>query len=405
MATKFKDIAFIYEGITKSGTKTSGVIEARTMNLARTKIEREGIRITKIKKQPLTLFQKAVKTTDVTIITRQMATMASAGVPLIKSFDTIIDGIQKHPGLKSLLLKMKSDLESGESLSNTIRKYPQHFDRLYCSLVAAGEESGTLDTMLDRIASQREKVESIKKKVRKALTYPAVVMVIAVAVTFILLAFAVPAFTGIFEQAGAELPLITQFTVAASEVAQKYWWVALAFVAIAFNVFRTALKKSTKFQTFVDYALLKIPIIGKIIAQSSLARFARTLETTLESGMTLTNALQAVSSATGNMKYENATLVIKDAVEKGESFTTGANECGDVFPNLMIQMISIGEESGNMSQMLNNVATIYEEEVDNLVGALSSMLEPIIMIVLGGIVGFLVISMYMPMFQLGDAIS
>ena len=291
----------------------------------------------------------------------------------------------------------------GNTLSDTLRQHPKHFDKLFCSLCHAGEESGTLDIMLDRIAKHREAVDSIKRKVKKALTCPITVIVVALVVAWILLNYAVPAYAEIFKSSNSQLPMITQITIDISELTQHFWlYITLLIIALILSL-RWAIKRYQKLQFWRDHALLKLPIIGRIITRSALARFATTLETTLAAGMPLIDALKTVSAATGNLKYEKPHYTSKMRLPKGRTMLNAASETV-VFPNVMLQMIAVGEEAGKLEEMLDNVAHIYQDEVDTLVANLSSAIEPLIMVILGLIVGFLVISMYTPMFQLGEAL-
>jgi len=312
-------------------------------------------------------------------------------------------GIRKHSRLKVMAIDLKTLIEGGESLSKALLHYPKLFDKLYIGLITAGEESGNLDLMLNKIADQREALQSIKKKVKKALSYPIVVCVIAAGVTGILLTFAVPAFSAMFINSGKELPAITQITVNASNFMQESWWKLILGVFIFVTAFKSLKFKYEKIQIYQDHIMLKFPIIGELLFKSALARFASTLEITVQSGMSLTRALDMVALATGNAKYDQAALDIKKSISEGASFKEAIVETGN-FPFLVEQMIAVGEESGALETMLGNLNRVYQEEVDTIVDSLSSMLEPIIMVVLGGVVGFLVVSMYMPMFQMGDAI-
>lgn len=391
-----------YKGTDKQGHKITGTIEAINSNVAKASLIKQGIRVAKLKKKPKDLIPKKIKPNHITEITRQLSTMSKAGVPIIRALEVMIGGIKNHDPLRQLITQIKTSIESGNNLSDAIKEHPKYFDRLYCALIGAGEMSGTLDIMLDRVATHRESIESIKKKVKKALTYPIIVSLIAVGVTAILLAFAVPAFSGIFESSGKELPGITQFTVDASEALQAHWWKVIIAIFAFSIIFKALLAKYAVLGQKLDLLILKLPVIGQIVEKSALARFARTLETTSASGMHLTNALEAVATATGNWKYEKATMDMREEITQGTSILEAATHTR-VFPPMMLQMISIGEESGKLEEMLANIARIYEEEVDVLVSTLSSMLEPIIMVVLGGVVGFLVVSMYVPMFQMGDA--
>ncbi|ABO46973.1 type II secretion system F family protein [Francisella tularensis] len=392
-----------YKAKLKSGKKTKGSIDADTKEKAEIQLRQKGYSDIKVKKQPKDLLPKKISYQDITEMTRQLAIMTKAGIPIIKSFEVFIMGICKHPRLKILAIEIKQAIEGGESFSKALRNFPKIFDKLYVGLITAGEESGNLDLMLNKIADQREALQSIKKKVKKALSYPIIVCIIAAGVTGILLTFAVPAFSAMFINSGKPLPAITQLTVDASNFMQNSWWKIILAIFITITVYKSLKFRFPKIQIAQDHFILKVPIIGEVVFKSSLARFASTLEITVQSGMSLTRALDMVSLATGNAKYDQAALDIKKSINEGASFKEAIVETGN-FPFLVEQMIAVGEESGALETMLGNLNRVYQEEVDTLVGSLSSMLEPLIMIVLGGVVGFLVVSMYMPMFQMGDAI-
>ena len=394
---------FLWKGIDRHGITREGIVESINIDLARAQLERDGIKVRKVRKKPIEIIPTPIKSSDITLFSRQLATMTSAGVPIIRSLETIIESVYKNNTLKKLILNIKQSIEKGNTISDTLRLYPKYFDKLFCNLCEAGEESGTLDIMLDRIATHREAIQSIKNKVKKALTYPSMVFIVAIIVTWVLLNFAIPAFAQIFISSGTPLPTITRITIELSELTQRYWWMVLLLFLILVMAYKIAQKRYPKTRIWLDYSLLKLPIIGKIIQKSALARFARTLETTTVAGMPLMNALKAVAPATGNLKYEKATLFVREEVSKGRSMLHAASQTG-TFPGLMLQMIAVGEESGHLEEMLGNLAKIYEDEVDMLLSHLSSALEPIMMIVLGCIVGFLVISMYVPMFSLGEAL-
>ncbi|MED7788284.1 type II secretion system F family protein [Francisella sp. 19X1-34] len=396
-------ISWKYKAKLKNGKATKGEIDADTKEKAEIQLRQKGYSNVKVKKMPKDLLPKKISYQDITDMTRQLATMTKAGIPIIKSFEVFIMGVKKHPKLKVLALQLKQAIEGGESLSKALAHFPKIFDKLYIGLITAGEESGNLDLMLNKIAEQREALQSIKKKVKKALSYPIIVCIIAAGVTGILLTFAVPAFSAMFINSGKPLPAITQLTVNASNFMQESWWKIILFIFIVITVFKSLKFKYPRIQIAQDHFMLKIPIIGEVIYKSALARFSSTLEITVQSGMSLTRALDMVALATGNAKYDQAAVDIKKSISEGASFKEAIVETGK-FPFLVEQMVAVGEESGALETMLGNLNRVYQEEVDTLVGSLSSMLEPIIMIVLGGVVGFLVVSMYMPMFQMGDAI-
>ncbi|MGQ4004809.1 type II secretion system F family protein [Francisellaceae bacterium CB52] len=396
-------VSWKYKAKLKSGKKTIGIIDADTKEKAEILLRQKCYANIKLKKQARDLMPKKISYNDITEMTRQLATMVKAGIPIIKSFEVFILGIRKHPKLKIMAMEIKLSIEGGESFSKALLHYPKLFDKLYIGLITAGEESGNLDLMLNKIADQREALQSIKKKVKKALLYPIVVCVIAAGVTGILLTFAVPAFSAMFINSGKPLPAITQLTVNASNFMQESWWKIILVIFGSITIFKSLKFRYPKIQVYQDHFMLKFPIIGEVIFKSALARFASTLEITVQSGMSLTRALDMVALATGNAKYDQSALDIKKSISEGASFKEAIVETGN-FPFLVEQMISVGEESGALETMLGNLNRVYQEEVDTLVEGLSSMLEPIIMVVLGGVVGFLVVSMYMPMFQMGDAI-
>ena len=396
-------ISWNYKAKLKNGKKIKGIIDADNKEKARSLLIQRGYFEIKLKKQPKDLLPKKVSYQDITAITRQLATMTKAGIPIIKSFEVIIMGITKHPRLKILAIQIKQCIESGDSFSKAIRNFPKFFDKLYIGLIIVGEESGNLDLMLNNIANQRENIESIKRKVKKALSYPIVVCIIAASVTGVLLTFAVPAFSAMFIDSGKPLPVITQITINASDFMQHAWWKIILGIFIAIIIYKYAKLKYPMVQIFQDYFILKVPIIGDIIHKSALARFSSTLEITVQSGLNLSRALDMVSLATGNSKFNEATIDIKKSISEGATFKDAISATG-CFPVIVEQMISVGEESGALETMLGNLNKIYQEEVNTKVESLSSMLEPIIMVILGAVIGFLIVSMYMPMFQIGDTI-
>ena len=397
---KTKKILFQFTAKNISNIKISGITESYDISAARHYLEKKGYIDIKIKKKPAALFQTKIRTKDITDFTRQLSIMINAGIPIIRGLDVIVNGIKKNDNLKAIISNIRSVVESGQSLSEALQQHPKYFDKLYVSLIKTGEYSGTLDTMLDKIALQREHREKIIKKVKKALTYPIAVLGVAILVSFILLVYAVPAFSKIFLASGNPLPAVTRITVNTSDFVQLYWIHLVAIIASIIALFKYA-KRYSIFNKKIDLYLLKIPIIGVIITKSSFARFAQTMQITVSSGMHLVDALDSVATATGNWKYEKATLEMKKHITEGNSIFEAAQKT-NAFPELMLQMLAIGEESGSLEIMLANLAEIYNDEVDLMVSSLSSLLEPFIMIILGGLVGFLVISMYLPMFQMGD---
>jgi type IV pilus assembly protein PilC len=397
-------IEFLYEGTNRGGAKVKGEIFAISDTLAKNELRRQGINPLKVKKKPKPLFGGAAKIepADVAIFARQMATMMQAGVPLVQSFEIIGEGNDKQ-SMQKMILGIKTDVEGGVSLAEALSKQPLYFDALFVNLVNAGEQSGALETMLDKLATYKEKLEALKAKVKKALFYPIAVMVVAFVVTVILLVFVVPQFEELFESFGADLPALTQFVIALSEFMQSWWWVIAGGIAGAVYGLLRLKKTSPKVAEAFDRMALKAPVIGEITTKSAIARFSRTLETMSAAGVPLVEAMDSVAGATGNIIYEKASRKIKDEVSQGTQLQTAMRNTG-LFPNMAIQMVSIGEESGSLDSMLAKVADFYETEVDNAVDALTSLLEPIIMAVLGVLVGGLIVAMYLPIFKLGSVV-
>ncbi|KTD01377.1 type II secretion system F family protein [Fluoribacter gormanii] len=398
-------LTFHYTGVNKAAQKINGDIEARSLALAKMELRRQGIVVNKIAKKRAPLFglkSKKIKSADITVFSRQLATMIESGIPLVQSFDIVAKG-QSNKRFKELIETIKRDVETGLTLSESLKKFPAHFNDLFCNLVEAGEKSGSLDIMLDKVATYKEKIETIKKKIKKALTYPLAVLVVAFLVTAGLLIFVVPQFEALFKGFGADLPAMTQAVVSMSKFFQSYWYLIFGVVGGGIYAFIYAEKHSPKFAQNVDKTLLKIPVIGPIIEKAAIARFARTLSITFAAGLPLVEALKSVAGATGNIIFAKATDNIREEVSTGQQMNK-AMENTQLFPNMVIQMVAIGEESGALEKMLSKVADFYEEDVDNAVDSLSSLLEPIIMCVLGVLVGGLVVAMYLPIFKLGSAI-
>lgn len=398
-------IVFHYEGINKSGQKMAGDIEARSLAIAKADLRKQGIVTSKVSKKRTPFFDKnnkKITSADITVFSRQLATMIESGIPLVQSFDIVAKG-QTNKRMKNLATDVKSDLETGLTLSESLSRHPKYFNNLFCNLIDAGEKSGSLDIMLGKIASYKEKIETIKKKIKKALTYPAAVIVVALIVTTGLLIFVVPQFESLFKGFGADLPAMTKAVVTMSQFMQNYWYYLFGVLAAALYAFVYAKNNSAHFAQNIDRVLLKIPIIGSILEKAAIARFTRTLSITFAAGLPLVEALNSVAGATGNIVFAKATEQIKEDISTGQQMNI-AMENTHLFPNMVIQMVAIGEESGALEKMLSKVADFYEEEVDNAVDSLSSLLEPIIMCILGVLVGGLVIAMYMPIFKLGSAI-
>lgn len=397
---------FIYDGVDRKGIKIKGEIPARNMALAKVTLRKQGITIKTIREKKKNILEaftkKRVTTLDITIFTRQLATMMKAGVPLVQSFEIVAEGLD-NPAMREVVLGIKGEVEGGNTFAGALRKYPQHFDKLFCSLVESGEQSGALETMLDRVAVYKEKSELLKQKIKKAMKYPATVIVVAVIVTIILMVKVVPVFQDLFSSFGADLPAFTQMVVNMSNWMQSYWFILIIGVAIAIALILEAKKRSKKFRDALDKAALKLPIFGDLIYKAIIARYSRTLATTFAAGVPLIDALESTAGATNNVVYEEAVLKIRDDVATGQQLHF-AMRATNKFPSMAIQMVSIGEESGALDAMLDKVATHYENEVDNAVDGLTSMMEPLIMAILGVLVGGLVIAMYLPIFQMGSVV-
>ncbi|KUJ84955.1 type II secretion system F family protein [Microbulbifer flavimaris] len=397
-------VAYVYKGVDNKGNKVEGEINGTNPALIKAQLRKQGIIANKVQKKPKPLFggNKKVKPADIALFTRQMATMMKAGVPLVQSFEIVADGLDNQ-GVKELIFKIRDDVASGTSFAEALRKHPVYFDDLFCNLVASGEQSGALETMLDRIATYKEKTESLKAKIKKAMTYPIAVIVVAIIVTSILLIKVVPQFAETFSSFGADLPAFTQMVVGMSEWMQANWFYALITVVIIVGGTIEAKKRNKNVAHFFDRLVLKLPILGTITYNSIAARFARTLSTTFAAGVPLIDALKSVAGATGNSVYEEATLKIRDSVATGIPLNTALRSSG-LYPTMLIQMAAIGEESGALDDMLSKAADFYEEAVDNMVDNLTTLLEPMIMAVLGILVGGLMVAMYLPIFQLGQVI-
>lgn len=398
--------AFQYECTNLRGQKIKGEIAAYNLAIARADLKRQGLTPIKIRKKSFSILElinkKKVSHEDICFYSRQMATMMTAGIPLVQSFDIVAKGTD-NLSLRELVLAVKAEVEAGRSFAEALTKYPLHFDTLFCNLVAAGETSGSLETMLHRIATYKEKSESLKRKIKKALFYPAAVFVVAILVSVILLIFVVPQFEQLFKGFGAELPAFTRMVIAISQIIQKYWYVLLlctASLIIAFSYYK---RESLEFKHLLERSALKLPVVGEILKKAAIARYARTLSTTFAAGVPLIDALNSVAGATGNILFTQAVIKIRDEVAMGSQLQSAMRNTG-AFPNMVCQMVAIGEESGTLDAMLSKVADIYEDEVDSAVDGLSSLLEPVIMVVLGLLVGGLVVAMYLPIFKMGSVI-
>ena len=399
-----KSEQFIYKGIDKRGKQVEGETSGATSAIVKAQLLKQGIRPKSVRKKPKPLFGtgKKIVPMDIAIFTRQMATMMKAGVPLVQSFDIVADGVE-NSRLADLIREIREDVAAGGGFAPSLRKHPKYFDDLFCNLVESGEQSGALETMLDRIAVYKEKTEQLKAKIKKALTYPIAVVAVALIVTGILLVKVVPQFAETFGSFGAQLPAFTLFVLGLSDLAQEYWVWAIVGIIVMLIVFSKAKEKSRSFRVFLDRLALKMPITGDIVYNSIVARFGRTLSTTFAAGVPLIDALDSVAGATGNAIYESAVLKIRDEVATGTQLNV-AIKATKLFPSMLIQMTTIGEESGALDEMLDKVANYYEEQVDNMVDNLTALLEPMIMSILGVLVGGLMIAMYLPIFQLGNVV-
>ncbi len=396
-----KVYTFSWEGKDKSGKIVKGEIRASGENIVNATLRRQGIKVGKIKKMS-GRGGKKITDQDITFFSRQLATMMKAGVPLLQAFDIVARG-HSNPSVTKLLLDIKTEVETGSSLAQAFRKYPLYFDSLFCNLVAAGEQAGILDTLLDRLATYKEKILAIKGKIKKALFYPASIMVVAFIITAIIMLFVIPAFKDLFSSFGADLPAPTLFVMAVSDIFVKYWYIIFSALGGGIWLFFNTWRRSEKMQFFMDRISLKAPIFGEVIRKATMARWARTLATMFAAGVPLVEALDSVAGAAGNRVYYNATKKIQADVSTGSSLTVSMQNA-NVFPNMVLQMCAIGEESGALDGMLSKVADFYEREVDDAVDALSSLMEPLIMAVLGVIIGGLVIAMYLPIFKMGQAV-
>ncbi len=405
MATITSSDLFTWSGTDKNGRQTKGEINASSQAMARAQLRQRGITPKTVKRKPKPLFgprKKPIKPADIAIFTRQLATMMKAGVPLVQSFDIVADGLE-NPTMRKLVTTIKNDVAGGTGLAVSLSKYPRHFDELFCSLVGAGESAGTLEVMLDRVATYKEKTEALKAKIKKAMTYPIAVIVVALIVTGILLVKVVPQFAETFQSFGSDLPAFTLMVLRLSEFMQSWWLIILgAIIAVVYGV-RELRLRSQGFAEGIDKLALKLPVIGGIVHDAVVARFSRTLATTFNAGVPLVEALESTAGAAGNSVYAKAILVIRDDVTTGSTLYQSVKSTG-LFPNMLLQMISIGEESGQLDEMLDKVAAFYEEAVDNAVDSLSSLMEPMIMSILGILVGGLMVAMYLPIFMLGSVI-
>lgn len=399
-----KTSTFVWEGKDRKGSIVKGELSGQNPALVKAQLRKQGINPTRVRKKGMSLggAGKKIKPLDIALFARQMATMMKAGVPLLQSFDIIADGVEK-PAMRKLVDELKQHVAAGNSFAAALRTKPQYFDDLFCNLVDAGEQSGALETLLDRVATYKEKTEALKAKIKKAMNYPIAVIVVAVIVTCILLIKVVPQFKEVFAGFGAELPAFTLFVIGISETLQKWWFIVIvALLAIGY-AFMQAKKRSEKFRDGLDRTILKTPVIGSIVYKAAVARYARTLSTTFAAGVPLVEALDSVAGATGNVVFRNAVNKVKQDVTSGMQLNFSMRST-NAFPAMAVQMTAIGEESGALDSMLDKVASYYETEVDNAVDGLTALMEPVIMAVLGVLVGGLIIAMYLPIFQLGNVV-
>ena len=399
-----KPLIFKWTGSDKMGRRVKGESRAAGESMVRAELRRQGIILATIKKKSTLLSSRKKKITagDIAVFSRQLATMMNAGVPLVQAFDIVGRG-HENPAMQDLLLTIKSDVESGTALAEALGKHPLYFDDLFCNLVRAGESAGVLEILLDKIATYKEKTESLKGKIKKALFYPAAVIIVAFVVTAIIMIFVIPQFQELFSNFGGDLPAFTKAVIAMSEWMQQWWWALLLGLVATGYILSYFWKRSRKFRQTVDKMLLKIPVIGVILNKAAIARYARTLSTMFAAGVPLVEALESVAGATGNIVYSDAVMQMREDVATGQSLQLAMKQ-QNLFPHMVIQMVAIGEESGSLDHMLSKVADFYEEEVDNAVDALSSLLEPFIMVIIGTLVGGLVVAMYLPIFKMASVV-
>jgi type IV pilus assembly protein PilC len=395
------EFVFEWEGKDRNGKQVRGEMRAGGENQVQAALRRQGVIPSKVKKRRMS-SGKAIKPKDMAIFTRQLATMMKAGVPLLQAFDIVGRG-NPNPSVTRLLNDIRTDVETGTSLSAAFRKYPLYFDNLYCNLVEAGEAAGILDQLLDRLAVYMEKTEAMKSKIKSALMYPISVLIVAFVVTAVIMIFVVPSFKQVFTSFGADLPAPTLLVIAVSEFFVSYWWLIFGGLGGGFYFFMQAWRRNQKVQIFMDKLMLKMPIFGVLVEKSSIARWTRTLSTMFAAGVPLVEALDSVGGAAGNWVFESATIKIQQEVSTGTALTVAMTNA-NLFPSMVLQMCAIGEESGSIDHMLGKSADFYESEVDDMVAGISSLMEPIIIVVLGGVIGGIVVAMYLPIFKLGQVV-
>lgn len=397
-----KEVTYSWEGKDKKGKLLKGEMRATGDSFVNATLRRQGIIVTKVKKKSAFNSKGSISDKDITLFTRQLATMMKAGVPLLMSFDIVGKG-HSNPAVAKLLMDIKADVETGSSLSAAFRKYPLYFDTLFCNLIGAGEQAGILDTLLDRLATYKEKIQAIKSKIKSALFYPISIIVVAFVIVSVIMIFVIPAFKELFDGFGAELPAPTLIVMAISEIFVRWWWAIFGAIGGAVWFFFYTWKRSVTMQATMDRLILKVPVFGSLVRKATIARWSRTLATMFSAGVPLVEALDSVAGAAGNRVYYDATKKIQSEISTGTSLTV-AMQNTNVFPNMVIQMASIGEESGSLDSMLSKVADFFEAEVDDAVDALASLMEPVIMVVLGTIIGGLVVAMYLPIFKMGSVV-
>ncbi len=397
-----KEITYSWEGKDKKGKIVKGEMRAAGNSFVNATLRRQGITVTKVKKQSGFASKGTVTDKDITLFTRQLATMMKAGVPLLQSFDIVGKG-HSNPAVAKLLLDIKSDVETGSSMSTAFRRYPLYFDALFCNLINAGEQAGILDTLLDRLATYKEKIQAIKSKIKSALFYPISIIIVAFIIVAVIMIFVIPAFKELFDGFGADLPAPTLIVMAISDVFVQWWWAIFGSIGGGIWFFFYTWKRSLSMQATMDRLILKIPVFGPLVRKATIARWSRTLATMFSAGVPLVEALDSVAGAAGNRVYYDATKKIQSEISTGTSLTV-AMQNTNVFPNMVLQMTAIGEESGALDSMLSKVADFFEAEVDDAVDALASLMEPVIMVVLGTLIGGLVVAMYLPIFKMGSVV-
>lgn len=397
-----KEIPYVWEGTDAKGRKLKGDMLAASETIVRQSLRRQGINVTKIKKQSMLARTKAITEKDIALFARQLATMVKAGVPLLQAFD-ITAKSHSNPSVQRLLGEIKTDVESGSALHQALRKHPKYFDSLFCNLVEAGEQAGILESVLDRIATYKEKMLALKGKIKSALMYPAIVLIVAFLITAGIMIFVIPAFAELFKGAGTDLPALTQLVMDMSDLFVAYWWAIFGAVGFAVFALAQAFKRSPAFRAWVDRMSLKLPVFGPLIEKAVVARWARTFSAMFSAGVPLVESLDNVAGAAGNHVFATATQKVKTDVATGSSLSSSLRAAG-IFPSMLVQMVGIGEESGALDTMVEKVADFFEREVDDAVDGLTSLMEPLIMVVLGGLIGTIVVAMYLPIFKMGSTV-